>query len=64
MAERKSDNARLADKRISSPYSPSKPSHITVEEDFQTVSWWLNTRRRCHKHTIVKRNAVRRKIRH
>ncbi|WP_157726631.1 hypothetical protein [Thalassotalea crassostreae] len=24
-------------------------------------TWWLNTRRRCHKHATIKRNHIRRR---
>ncbi|QDP00914.1 hypothetical protein FNC98_05855 [Thalassotalea sp. PS06] len=66
MAEHKSDNAALVDERITSIFpskKTTKPTTTAVEHGFQAVSWWLNSRRRCHKHTVHKRSVVRRKIR-
>ncbi|WP_394175136.1 hypothetical protein [Thalassotalea litorea] len=70
MAEHKSDNAELVDERITQlfPFKKAaklpKPGTTAIEHGFQTLSWWLNGRRRCHKHTVTKRHVARRKIRH
>ncbi|KGJ93500.1 hypothetical protein [Thalassotalea sp. ND16A] len=58
----------LKDNNISINYispadSANTSEHITANNDPENAHsmWWLNTRRRCHKHTNVKRKLARRK---
>lgn len=67
MVDINSDNEQLRDnylvtsvefsQYISSADSPSANTSINAETH---CMWWLYTRRRCHKHSSIKRNYIRR----
>ncbi|WOH38068.1 hypothetical protein RI844_02185 [Thalassotalea fonticola] len=67
MTDVNSDNEQLRDNYLvtsvefAQHISPLESSSADISINDETHNmWWLNTRRRCHKHSSLKRNYIRR----
>ncbi len=62
MADESSDTDNITDEKHSHIDTLSEiVDDGSVINDEHPSMWWLNIRRRCHKHGSIKRNRIRRK---
>lgn len=70
MADISSDNEQLRDNYLVTSVEfalnipplelPASNLTMSLEKSEGHSMWWLNTRRRCHKHSTIKRSYIRR----
>lgn len=56
----KQDNLIEDNHTLNNSVAVPSPEGAAAEEEHSSM-WWLNIRRRCHKHTTIKRHNTRRK---
>ncbi|WNC70740.1 hypothetical protein RGQ13_11420 [Thalassotalea psychrophila] len=55
------DNYQVTSVEFAQHISPLELTSCNLPMSEPHSMWWLNTRRRCHKHATIKRSYIRRK---